>query len=187
VPLGLVQGEFTFEHGLDDVLVAGTVEGRVATEKDIQDDAAAPQIAHVIVAFLKHLGSYIIWRSVLLIHLLAAFVHTRCAKVNDGDSWMLAILVQEKILGLQVSMDDFATVAVVDRGKDLLDDVGCILLAEVLLRCDSFEKLTTIAKFSDKKVAFVVLEELIEFQNVRVVHLLQYANLRKQFLLLLFF
>ena len=59
---------------------------------------------------------------------------------------MLAVLVQEKILGLQVSVDDVATVAVVDRGQDLLDDVGCILLAEVLLRCDSFEKFTSIAK-----------------------------------------
>ena len=59
---------------------------------------------------------------------------------------MLTVLVQEKILGLQVSVNDVSTVAVVDSGQDLLYDIGCILLAKVLLRCNSFEKFTSIAK-----------------------------------------
>jgi hypothetical protein len=40
---------------------------------------------------------------------------------------------------------------------------------------------------SDKKVSFVVLEELVELQNVWMVHLLENGNLAKEFLLFLLF
>ena len=151
---------------MDDVFVASTVEGRVTAEEDVEDNAATPQIAHVVVAFLKHFGGYVVWRPVLLIHFLAAFVHSRRAKVNDGDSWILAILIEEQILRLQVSVHDVAAVTVVDCGQDLLDYVCRILLAKVLLRSDPLKELSSIAKSDDTRKHEVSKQSAAAWQTV---------------------
>ena len=52
MPLWLVERVLSLEHCLDDVLVASTVEGWVATKQDVQDHTTTPQIAHVVVTFL---------------------------------------------------------------------------------------------------------------------------------------
>ena len=93
MPFWLIQGVFALQHCLDDVLVTCAVERRVAAEENVEDYTATPQIAHVIVAFLQHFWGYVIRCSVLLIHFLASFVHTRCAKVNYGDSRVFAVFI----------------------------------------------------------------------------------------------
>ena len=42
MPLRLVEGVLALEHSLDYVLVACAVEGRVPTEKDVEDNTTAP-------------------------------------------------------------------------------------------------------------------------------------------------
>ena len=44
-----------------------------------------------------------------------------------------------------------SAVAVVDGGEHLLDDVGSVLLAEILLVRDALEKLSSIAKSTQKE------------------------------------
>jgi len=135
-------------------------------------------------------------------------LHARCelpcrAKVNDGDPGLVSRLVQEQIFRFQIAMNDVVTVAVVDRRKHLFDNVRCVLLAKLLLLRDALKKFATVAQsaqrdlvrdnllidrlLSHKKVALCVLEELVELQNVWVVHLLQDADLAKKFLVVVLF
>jgi hypothetical protein len=72
---------------------------------------------------------------------------------------------------------DVAAVTVVDCGQDLLDYVCRILLAKVLLRSDPLKELSSIAKFCDKEIPFVVLEKLVELEDVGMVHLLKNTDL----------
>jgi len=162
VPFRLVQSKFSFKHSLDDVLVASTIEWRVTTEKNVKNNTATPQVTHIIVTLLKNFWCYIIWCAKLLTHFLATFVLSRRAKVNYGNSWILAIFIKKKILRLKVSMHDVVLVTVVDCGQNLLDDVCSILFAKVLLRSNSLKKFTSIAQFCDKEVSFVVLEKFIQ-------------------------
>jgi len=52
----------------------------------------------------------------------------------------------------------------------LLDDVGGVALAECVLLRYAFEELSPIAKFCDEEIPLVVLEELVELEDVGVVH-----------------
>ena len=74
-------------------------------------------------------------------------------------------------------MDDIPRVAVIDCGENLLDDVGCVPLAKVLLLGDALEEFAAIAELSDQEVALMVLEELVEFEDIGVVQLLQNTDL----------
>ena len=49
--------------------------------------------------------------------------------------------VQKQILRLEVAMDDFALVTVVDGRHDLAHDHGCVLLVEVFDFLDAVEEL----------------------------------------------
>lgn len=82
-------------------------------------------------------------------------------------------------------MDDVTTVTIVDGGEDLLNDVGSVLLAEILLLGDLLEKFSSVAEFCYQEVPLCVLEELVELKNIRVVHLFEDADFSKEFLFLI--
>ena len=113
-PLWLVDGVLSREHGLYYLLISAAVERRVPAEQNIKNDTAAPKIALLIVALFQNFGRNIIRRAILLAHLLLRIKHARCTKVDNGDSWVLALLIEEQILRLQVTMHDVARMAVVN-------------------------------------------------------------------------
>lgn len=71
-------------------------------------------------------------------------------------------------------MHDVGLMAVVDAGKYLFHEDGTVTLAELAALKDFIEELATLADLSDEVVAFLVLEELVHFDNVWVI--LQYSN-----------
>lgn len=66
-------------------------------------------------------------------------------------------------------MDDFLGVAVVDGGEQLLHVLDCIFFTEHGPFDDLLKELAALAELSHNVVAFLILEELMEFQNIRVV------------------
>jgi hypothetical protein len=81
-----------------------------------------------------------------LVHLFLWIKHARSSKVDNSNARVLALFVKEKILWLQITMDDVAGMAVVNCGQDLFDDVCGIFLAEELFLRDSLKKFSTIAQ-----------------------------------------
>ena len=66
-------------------------------------------------------------------------------------------------------MHNVSLVAVVDAGEDLFHEDGTVALAELAALEDFVEELATLADLSDEVVALLVLEELVHFDNVRVI------------------
>jgi len=84
-------------------------------------------------------------------------------------------------------MYDFPGVTVVDGREHLLNDVGCVLLAEVLLLGNTLKQFSSSAKLSHQEVSFMILEEFVQLKDVWMVHLFQNTNLSQQLLFLVFF
>jgi hypothetical protein len=64
-----IEFEFAFLDPPANLMVFA-VEGRVAAKKDVQDDSARPDIAFLIIALRKHLGSNVVRLELLQMHLL---------------------------------------------------------------------------------------------------------------------
>ena len=71
------------------------------------------------------------------------------------------------------------TMTIIYGGQNLLDDISCIDFVEVLFLSYPFEKFSSVAQFSHEEVAFWVLKELVQLQNIWMIHLFQDANLRQ--------
>ena len=66
-------------------------------------------------------------------------------------------------------MHDVSLVAVVHSREYLLCDFCGIDFAKLLLFRDLVEELATVTEFSNEEVSFLVLKELVKFQNVWVI------------------
>jgi hypothetical protein len=66
-------------------------------------------------------------------------------------------------------MHHILAVTVVEREKDLFENLGGHLLAEELSLNDAIEELAASAQLSDEVDVLLVLEVLIKFDNVRMV------------------
>ncbi len=89
---------------LNDELVTGPIERRVPTEKNIEDNPTAPQIALLSVAFLKDLGCDIIRSSELSSEFLAWVYHGGSPEVDHLDLKFRRVRINEEVLWLQVSI-----------------------------------------------------------------------------------
>ena len=93
----------------------------------------------MVIALLEDFGCDVVRCPVLLHHFLTRLVGTSCAEVDNCNACLIAVPIQKQVLRLEIPVDYIATVAVVYRGKNLLDDIRCILLAEYLLLSDPLE------------------------------------------------
>jgi len=64
-------------------------------------------------------------------------------------------------------------VTVVDGRKNLLYYLSGIDFTELLLLSYLVEELSSVTKFSDQEVAFLILEEFVKFQNIWMIKLLK--------------
>lgn len=70
-------------NGLYNEFIARSIEGRVSTEQNVKNDAAAPKIALLIIAFLQHFRRNVVGCSELLREFLAWLYERGGSKVND--------------------------------------------------------------------------------------------------------
>ena len=65
-------------------------------------------------------------------------------------------------------MHNVTLVTVVDGRKNLLYYLSGINFTELLLLSYLVEELSSVTKFSDQEVAFLILEEFVKFQNLEL-------------------
>ena len=94
MPLGLVERVLAIEHGFNNFFVRLSVEWWVAAQQDIEDDAAAPKIALLVVALAEDLRCDVIRRPVLLGHLLARNERSSSAEVDNSNACLVTRAVE---------------------------------------------------------------------------------------------
>ena len=115
MPFRLVNCILPTQHRLNYLIISLTIERRVTTEEDVEDDTAAPKIAFVIVVPFEDLWSNVVRGSIFLCQLLTVDIFSRRAKVDDCHARLIARFVEKEVFWFEISMDDILTMAVVDR------------------------------------------------------------------------
>jgi len=128
---------------------AGVLEGQVAAEHGVEDDAAAPDVCpQTVVAFARyHFGSSVAGTAAGGLEPLAGLVVVGESEVYDFD---VVAVVEEEVLGLEVAVDDAVLVDVVDACDDLLHEGDGLLLAESLVLDDVVEELAALCVLHDE-------------------------------------
>lgn len=103
-PARVREGELTHPHLLHDLLVARTVEGRHPRQDDVEDHAARPDVALLVVLLVQNLGCDVVRGAEFLVEGLVGVVLEGGTEVNDLDLIEVLVLLQKDILGLQVSI-----------------------------------------------------------------------------------
>ena len=90
------------------------------------------------------------------------------------------------VLWFEVSVDDVLTVEVVDAGQNLLHHGNHFCLWKPPLPLQSGKEVATFAQLSDEVVVVVILLDLMQSYDVRMLQVLQYSGLIEQCLPLTF-
>jgi len=98
---------------------------------------------------------------------LAWIVDLRSSEVDDLK--VLCLLVIEKVLELEVAMDDLHRVAVGYGCEHLFENLRCICLRVRRALCDLLEKLSAVAELCHYEVPLSVLVDLEDADDVRMV------------------
>ena len=102
-PAGVRERELPDAHLLHDLLVALPVEGGHPRQDDVQDHAARPDVALLVVLLVEDLGGDVVGRAELLVEGLGLVVDERSAEVNNLDLVEVLVLLEQDVLGLEVS------------------------------------------------------------------------------------
>jgi len=156
-------------------------KGKVAADHRVEGDPTGPNIDRVayILAALDHL-----WRRV-------AGTSTSCGEqdfvalgvlVNIGKSKVdyfhdLVFSVQQQILGLQIAMGYFARVEELNALDELVVQEGGFFLLEPTLAHDVVKELATLGIFHDHVDGEAGFNDLVQLDNILVLHFLQDFNL----------
>ena len=143
------------QHVVDDVFVLFASEWRLAAEHNEHDDAHRPNIALSCVAALKDLRCNIVRRSVWLVHDFVRDDALRETKINKLNMRLVAFLVQQEVLRLNVTVANAIFVQVAERVESLLHDSGRLFLCQVLRLYNMIEELAALTQ-SKLRIKFMV-------------------------------
>jgi hypothetical protein len=91
------------------------------------------------------------------------------SKVNDFDSRILILGFIQKVLRLQISVNDVLRVAIVECLQNLLEYRSSLALLKMLFLDDLVKQLASRAQLSNKIDILGLLEVLIQLQDMRVI------------------
>ena len=160
-------------------LLVTSVERRGTAKHDVQHDTDTPHIALFSVFTIKNLGGDVIRCAIHLMHNVGptfSVVMMRRAKVDDLDR-SLVLNIDENILRLQITMGNVLTMAVSDRLENLLRNVGCLVLIQVLTLADLIKEFASFAQLGHQEDSALVLIHFIETHDVRVSQVLENIDL----------
>lgn len=107
---------------------------------------------------MQNLGSYVVGRP----HHFRKFAGRieRSSRSEIPYLQSIVLLIDQNVLGLQISVHNPLFVHVVDRRQNLLDNLGSFSLTEKSTLLDVVEQVTSVAQLEDKNVLPSVLEHL---------------------------
>lgn len=165
--------------GLDlcENLAVATVEGRSATQHDIEDHTDAPHVTHLVVLACENLGRDVVGSPVHGSHLLALILAevVTSAEVDHFNGATLSD-VNENVLWLEITVGNLLTVAVGNSLQQLLEDFGSLGLLEIFLLDNLVEELAALAKLCHKEESRLVFVDFKEPHDVRVSQISENVN-----------
>mmetsp|Transcript_65300 Transcript_65300/g.181581 ORF Transcript_65300/g.181581 Transcript_65300/m.181581 type:complete len:487 (-) Transcript_65300:174-1634(-) len=179
LPVRRVEGEVPQPHLGKHLRIRLAEERRISAHEHVHDDAAAPQVAEVVVLSGKHLRRDVVRRARLRREHLIGLEGTGQAEVDNLEVGLLYRIRrhEDEILGLQVAVAHVVLMHVINCADDLLHDNRRLHLCEVTRLDDAVEKFSTCAKLHDEINVFPVLEGFVKLDNVGMVHHLHDGNL----------
>lgn len=161
------------EDGLHLLEVGVAVEGGVAAEQEVGDDANGPEVDGLAVArLLEDLGGHVAGGAagggehveLLLVH------DAREAKVGNEQVGVVLGRAEEQVLGLEVAVDDAVVVQVGDGRERRADEVGGVGFVVGALAADAVEELAAEGQVRDEVEVVHRLEVVDQRQDVLVAH-----------------
>mmetsp|Transcript_32051 Transcript_32051/g.57480 ORF Transcript_32051/g.57480 Transcript_32051/m.57480 type:complete len:300 (-) Transcript_32051:151-1050(-) len=155
------------------------VEGRVAAQHHVHDDATAPDVGLLVVLAGQNLRSHVVWSSSFGGERLPSLELAGKPEVDDLQRILLDGLVarEEEVLWLEIPVANVVLVHVVDSADDLLHEDRSVDFRKVPVLNDAIEKLATPAKLHAEVDVPVVLKCFVKLDDVWVVHHLHDGNL----------
>mmetsp|Transcript_7403 Transcript_7403/g.16152 ORF Transcript_7403/g.16152 Transcript_7403/m.16152 type:complete len:337 (+) Transcript_7403:293-1303(+) len=185
VPLGGGEVEGALLDAPKDLSIRVAEEGRVAAEKDVADDATAPDVALLIVGACQDFRGHVVRSTGLGRHgWRVGRKGFGQAEVDDLDGGVPVWTLQEEVFRLDIAVREAGLVEVAHGTQDLHHVRGCLVLIEgaaitmsLCLLDDPIEQLPASAKLHDQVDVLGVFEHFIELYNVWVVQQLLDGNL----------
>nr|BAG53170.1 unnamed protein product [Homo sapiens] len=163
----------------------GVVIGHGAADHDVQDHAQAPDVIHLglVGDALQHLGGCICCRPAEGLAEDDAPIAVPQAALGEAKVRQLdvEVLVEEKVLALEVPVDDVQVVAVLDGGGELSEHLACHVLMQGSLALDELEEVALDAKLHDDVDPSVRgLKDLVSLDDGAVVDSCQDVHLPRK-------
>ena len=113
LPLFVIHTELSNFDFLYYLIVISSVEWRVATKQNVQDDTNTPEITLLVVFVIKHLWGNVVRSTKLLVHFLTWVEDARSSKVDNCNLGVFLISAHENIFWLEIPVNNFSLVAII--------------------------------------------------------------------------
>jgi hypothetical protein len=152
-----------------------TFEGRVSGEQDVGDDSGAPDVNLTFIGqAFDYLRCHVNGSAALKILGFARGDFTSEAEICYLNAKYVRIrAIEQDVLKLQITMDDPLAMQVVQALKYLINDIGRLLLIEIIISYKPIKKFAALYEFCYYIDICVVLEKLKHTHNIRVRYFLQ--------------
>lgn len=98
-------------------------------------------------------------------------------KISNFDVRIIILTRQQQVLRLQIAMGDLFLVAVVDGGKKNLTSISSFFFVVVRFLYNSVKELPTHHLFCDHEIVLRFFKDIVEPDDVSVLHVLQDVDL----------
>jgi hypothetical protein len=161
-----------------------TIEGWRAREEHVADDSQRPHIAPIVIVAGQHLRGGVVARPHALVHALVGVEVFAQAEVDHDERRGRRVALEQKVLELEVAVDDALAVEVVDAGEHVSHQARGAVFAEdvalVLARGEELIELSSSAQVSHEVDRSSAEEDVLELDDVGMVHLAEDLHLRVQ-------
>jgi hypothetical protein len=155
-----------FEHIFHNLELIITPKRRITTNHHKQNNPRTPNIALLPIALTQDLRRNIIRRAQPRIENLIGFLPDGYPEIDD--LYEVGVQLEEHVLGLEVAVHHVLLVQVDQGTEDLFHYAAGELLGD-LLGYDLFEELAALAQLEDQYVVGLVVVDLVQFGDVRMV------------------
>lgn len=171
----VIEMEFCFLDLPEDLMWIGSLEWQVSRHKGVQKDTKWPEISFLTIGAFQDFWGHVVRGSSHSGEILIILWCFRKTEVDQSD-W--ASLSDHDILWLDISMDDVASMTMIDSSKQVLHVASGNLFIEslVLLGCDHLEELEALDILHHQVDVLLVIVSLVVLYNVGVVQLVENSN-----------
>ena len=164
---------FDFVHN---DLVIIPIERWLPAQQYVEYDSNRPYVTFLIVLARENLWRNVVSRTHHQFHLLFILEHLTSPEVNQLNR-QFVFVINKDVFRFDVSMRHLFAVTVRHRRQHLLQDECCVCLVEHASRQDLVEKFPAFTQLRHQVNVLLILENLIQSHNIRMVQVLQYLDL----------